>query len=232
MRLSNRGKLRRSPARTPHPAQPLVELHDVSLTHAGTPLLDHLDLTINPGEHIALVGLSTTATTALTHLLTHHTTPTHGHITTHTPTHLLTPTPHTTLAQTITGHTTPNPHDPHLTHALTTTGLDPAHLHTPLTDLDPHLTPHIHQARTLYTHHTGARLFLLTTPHTPHHNPTPDTALLRLTDQPTHARTADRILLLHKGRVTETGTHHQLLVRGGAYARLYALRGTHRTRTP
>ncbi|KOX15462.1 bacteriocin/lantibiotic ABC transporter, partial [Nocardiopsis sp. NRRL B-16309] len=39
----------------------------------------------------------------------------------------------------------------------------------------------------------------------------------------THARTADRILLLVQGRVTETGTHRQLLLRGGAYARLYAL---------
>lgn len=179
MRLSNRGKLRRSPARTPHPAQPLVELHDVSLTHAHTPLLDHLDLTIHPGEHVALVGLSTTATTALTHLLTGRTTPTHGRITTHTPTHLLTPDTHTLTAP-----------------------------------------------------HTGPRLLVLTTPPPPDANltPTPDTALLLLTDQPTHARTADRILLLREGRVTETGTHHQLLVRGGAYARLYALHGTHRTR--
>ncbi|WP_245832790.1 hypothetical protein [Nocardiopsis flavescens] len=61
---------------------------------------------------------------------------------------------------------------------------------------------------------------------------TPTTGLLQLTDRPTHTRTADRILLLHRGRVTETGTHHQLLVRGGAYARLYALRGTHRTPRP
>ncbi|MFI6576027.1 ABC transporter ATP-binding protein [Nocardiopsis sp. NPDC050513] len=169
MRLSDRGHLHATPApaTTPHP--PLVELHDVSLTHGHTPLLTHLDLTVRPGEHIALIGLSPTATNALTHLLTGHTTPTHGHITTHTPAHLTT-------------------------------------------------EPHPANARLLI--HTGP------TPPTP----PPPTALIHLTGHPT--RTADRILLLHHGRVTETGTHHQLLARGGAYARLYALRGPHRTTDP
>ncbi|MCY9783835.1 ABC transporter ATP-binding protein [Nocardiopsis sp. EMB25] len=165
MRLSHRGKLHASPAPTPPPPPPLIELHDVSLTHNHTPLISHLDLTIRPGEHVALIGLSPTATTALTHLLTGRTTPAHGHITTHTPAHL-------------------------------TTQLHPTH----------------------------APLLIHTGPTPP--TPTPTTALIHLTNHPT--RTADRVLLLHHGRVTETGTHLQLLARGGAYARLYALQGPHR----
>ncbi|MDR7534374.1 MAG: ABC transporter ATP-binding protein [Armatimonadota bacterium] len=34
---------------------------------------------------------------------------------------------------------------------------------------------------------------------------------------------ADRILVLHRGRIVEEGTHHALLARGGIYARLYEL---------
>lgn len=229
MRLSHRQHLRHSTTPTHTPAPPLVELHDVSLTHAHHTLLHHLDLTIRPGQHIALVGLPPTAATALTDLLTGHTHPTHGHITTHTPIHTTHPDP--TIAQAITGHTHPNPHDPHLTHALTTTGLTTPHAHTPLADLDPALTPHIHHARTLYAHHTGAHLLIINQPTTPTPNPTPDTAHLTLTNQPTLARTAHRILLFHHGHPTETGTHHQLLIRGGAYARLYAHQ-TNRNTTP
>ncbi|MBI4936909.1 MAG: hypothetical protein HY846_01570, partial [Nitrosomonadales bacterium] len=32
---------------------------------------------------------------------------------------------------------------------------------------------------------------------------------------------ADRIVVLHKGEIAETGTHRELLARGGAYASLY-----------
>ena len=34
---------------------------------------------------------------------------------------------------------------------------------------------------------------------------------------------ADRILVLHRGRVRESGRHAELVARGGLYARLYEL---------
>ncbi|MET9028543.1 ABC transporter ATP-binding protein, partial [Nocardia sp. NPDC004168] len=37
------------------------------------------------------------------------------------------------------------------------------------------------------------------------------------------AETADRVLLFHEGRITEDGTHTELLERGGRYARLHAV---------
>lgn len=227
MRLSDREKLRRATT-TPTTAQPLVEFHEVSVAHAHTRLLDHLDLTVHTGEHVALVGLSTTATTALTHLLTGHTHPTHGHITTHTPVHTTTPDPHHTLAQAITHHTGPEHDDPHLSQALNHTGLHHIDPHTQVSDLPPALHPTLHQARTLYALATGARLIVTTEHTTP--PPTPHTGLLHLTDHPTRVREADRILVVDNTRVTETGTHRQLLALGGAYARLYALHGPHRTR--
>ncbi|HAV22463.1 MAG TPA: antibiotic ABC transporter ATP-binding protein, partial [Bacteroidetes bacterium] len=40
-------------------------------------------------------------------------------------------------------------------------------------------------------------------------------------------QTADRILVLHKGEVRETGTHAELLALNGIYRRLYELQYRH-----
>ena len=223
MRLSDRTRLHHTTS-APATIGPLVHLHDVSHPH-----LPRLDLAIHPGHHIALLNLSTPARHALIHLLTAQIHPTHGHITTHTRIHTTPARP--TLAQTITGHTHPDPHDPRLHQVLATSGLAHHPHTTPTSQLPPHLAAHIHQARTLYAHTMGAHLLLIDHPTTPTPAPTPTTAHLTLTDHPTLTRTADRILLFHQDRLTETGTHHQLLLRGGAYARLYALQSIH-TPTP
>ncbi|WP_017577342.1 hypothetical protein [Nocardiopsis kunsanensis] len=141
MRLTHRHTLH-----TPPPDPPLVELVDLTLP----PHLHHLNLTLHPGEHLALVGL--TDPTTLTRLLT-------SHLRTH--------------------HTHIHPLDPTTLHITTTH--HHAHLHT-------------------MTH-------------------------------PTHTHHADRILYLEHGHLTETGTHRQLLLHGGRYARAYALTGPHRTAT-
>jgi ATP-binding cassette subfamily B protein len=39
---------------------------------------------------------------------------------------------------------------------------------------------------------------------------------------------ADQILVLHKGRIRETGTHAELLARGGLYSKLYRLQYNNR----
>ena len=38
-------------------------------------------------------------------------------------------------------------------------------------------------------------------------------------------RHADRIVLMHQGKLAEQGTHEQLMAKGGRYAALYAHQG-------
>ena len=41
--------------------------------------------------------------------------------------------------------------------------------------------------------------------------------------RPSTVLSADRIIVMHKGKVREMGTHRELLAAGGIYGRLYAL---------
>lgn len=45
-------------------------------------------------------------------------------------------------------------------------------------------------------------------------------------------RAADRILVIHHGRIVESGKHSELMARGGLYARLYELQGAAERQTP
>lgn len=154
MRLTHRHTLHTRRPTTPPTDPPLVEMVDLTLA----PHLHRVNLTLHPGEHLTLVGL--TDPTVLTHLLTGRTRPTTGHLHTHHPTHI-------------------HPQDPATLHITTT-----------------------------------------------HHH-----AQIHTKTHPTHTHHTDRILYLEHGHPTETGTHRQLLLRGGRYARAYALTGPHRTAT-
>jgi ATP-binding cassette, subfamily C, bacterial CydCD len=63
-----------------------IQFENVSYTYPGeaTPALEHIDLTIPSGQHIALVGQSGAGKTTLANLLLGFILPTEGHISTHT----------------------------------------------------------------------------------------------------------------------------------------------------
>ena len=51
-------------------------------------------------------------------------------------------------------------------------------------------------------------------------------SILMITHRLVSARTADQIYVLDHGRVTEQGTHDELVARDGQYAELYALQAS------
>ncbi|WP_328623210.1 ABC transporter ATP-binding protein [Streptomyces sp. NBC_00354] len=84
-------------------------------------------------------------------------------------------------------------------------------LDEPTAALDPHAeTRLLTHTRELFTTHT----------------------LLLITHRLTAIQHADRICVLHHGRITEQGTHHQLLAHGGHYTSLYHTKPPHPHNTP
>ena len=59
---------------------PLFQLHQVTLSYGLLPLLDHVDLQIEPGERICLVGRNGTGKTSLMRLMTREETPSKGEV--------------------------------------------------------------------------------------------------------------------------------------------------------
>ncbi len=59
------------------------------------------------------------------------------------------------------------------------------------------------------------------------HDLTRDRLTLLISHRFSTIRMADRILYLAKGRIQEEGSHHELMERDGAYARLYRLQAAH-----
>ena len=51
--------------RTPRLPMPLLQLSQVSLAYGHVPLLDHVDLVIEPGERIGLIGRNGTGKSSL-----------------------------------------------------------------------------------------------------------------------------------------------------------------------
>ena len=49
----------------------------------------------------------------------------------------------------------------------------------------------------------------------------PDMTALLITHRPDTLEAADRIYVLEDGRITETGTHRELIDRGERYSRIY-----------
>jgi ATP-binding cassette subfamily B protein len=248
-------------------APPLVELRDVRFRYPGTDrlVLDDLNLTVRPGELLALVGLNGAGKSTLIKLLAGLYRPESGTVTADgEDIWALGPDAwrdrisvvfqdfvryHLPARENITLGRASRPVDEAaLTGAVREAGLSavidrlPDGLDTPLArdraggvDLSGGQWQQVVLARALYAVHTGARLLVLDEP-TAHLDVRSemelfgrlagragDTSIVLISHRLSTVRHADRIVLLDGGRITESGTHAELLARHGQYARMFSI---------
>ncbi|MFH1183664.1 MAG: thiol reductant ABC exporter subunit CydD [Chloroflexota bacterium] len=237
-------------------ATPAVLLRDVSYTYPGRdwPALEHIDLAVRRGEHIALVGASGSGKTTLASLLLRFMRPTHGDIL------LNGKSLESVLAgdrSTLIGWV---PQRPHLFHDSIATNLrlgkpDASHDEMLRAARLAHLDEFIESLPQGYAAIVGeggarlssgeaqrlalARAFLMdaailildevSSSLDPENEALIEASVRHLTAGHTvitiahrlnTVYRADRIVVLHQGRLVEQGAHADLLATGGAYARL------------
>ncbi|NEB37256.1 ABC transporter ATP-binding protein [Streptomyces sp. SID14515] len=233
------------PARAPEP--PRITVEDVSFSYDGVrPALSEVTLTVPAGGSVALVGASGSGKSTLARLIAGMGEPTGGRITvgaSGTPAvrYLVTQEVHRfggTLADNL-RLARPAASDEELRDALRTVGADWAEglesgpdtvIGPGGTSLDDGSVQHLALARVLLADPPVAVLDEATAESGAAAGDQLRTALARVTRGRTsvivahrldQARDADRIVLLSGGRVTEQGTHDELLAHGGEYAALW-----------
>jgi ABC-type multidrug transport system fused ATPase/permease subunit len=255
-------------ATVPDPVGPArIELRGIRFGYPGTEhaVLDGLDLAIEPGELLAIVGLNGAGKSTLIKLLAGLYQPDAGTITAggvdlrevgpaawrerisvvfqDFVRYGLSAADNITL-----GHATVAPDRAALEAAVEEAGLRPVldrlpdGWDTPLArhrtggvDLSGGQWQQVVLARALYAVHTGASLLVLDEP-TAHLDVRSEfelfgrlaaragkTSVVLISHRLSTVRHADRIVLLDRGRITESGTHEQLMVRGGGYAQMFTI---------
>jgi ATP-binding cassette subfamily B protein len=262
------------PAGTDAPRPPRVELRGIRFAYPGTgrPVLDGLDLTIEPGELLAIVGLNGAGKSTLIKLLAGLYRPDAGRITADgvdidelgaaawrarisvvfqdfVRYHL------SARDNVALGHADVPRDQAAIEAAALDAGLGPVLAglpdgwDTPLArdrtdgvDLSGGQWQQVVLARALYAVHTGARLLVLDEP-TAHLDVrseqelfnrlvgrAEDLGIVLISHRLSTVRQADRIVLLDAGRITESGSHAQLMALDGAYAEMFRIQADRFTR--